>query len=107
MQETSARIGADPRFAALQKARSRTVWTLSALVAAAFYGFLSLQAYWPALFAHPILASSPITIGLAYGALLIVFCILLTGVYVRRARVFDAINQEILARASQSLNPPH
>jgi len=102
MEELAARIGSDPRFHALQKARSRLVWLLVAIVAGCFYGYLCGIAYFPEWFAQPLPLAAPLTLSIAYGAGLIVLCIVVTGIYVYRAnREFDRINQQIIADAAE------
>ncbi|MGD9601892.1 MAG: DUF485 domain-containing protein [Gammaproteobacteria bacterium] len=102
MHDTTTLIDRDPRFHALQRARSRFAWGLAALVFVAFYTFMGVTAFQPAWLARPLHAETSITVGLAAGSGIIVFCILLTGVYVWRAnREFDRLNRQILDDATR------
>lgn len=85
-----ARIAADPRYAALVRDRARFGWTLSALVLAAYLGFILLVAFDKPLLARPI-GDGVTSLGIPIGIAVILFATALTGVYVRRAnREFDA-----------------
>lgn len=102
MNEIAAKIDRDPRFRALQKARSHLVWTLVGIIALAFYGYLGSIAFFPQFLARPLPFVAPLTVGLVYAAGLIVLCITLTCIYVRRAnRDFDRLNRQIVADAER------
>ena len=92
-----ARIAADPRYVALARDRARFGWTLSALVLAAYLGFILLVAFDKPLLARPI-GQGVTSLGIPIGIAVILFAIALTGVYVRRAnREFDARLADVLA----------
>lgn len=93
-----ARIEAHPRYHELVRKRSRFAWALSAIMLAAYVGFLLLVA-----FDKPFLAQSigggVTSLGILIGIGLILLAIALTAIYVRRAnREFDALLAEVLAR---------
>lgn len=99
--EIYQRISANPRFHDLVARRSRFALLLSAIVLAAYYGFMAVVAFSPDLLRAP-LGESAVTIGVPIGAAIIVGSWLLTGVYVRRANgEFDALNNEILKEAAK------
>jgi uncharacterized membrane protein (DUF485 family) len=88
----------DPEFLALVHRRSRFAWTLSALMAAIYFGFILVVAFAPAWLATPI-GSSSITIGIPIGIGVILAAFVLTGLYVRRANTdFDVEIARIIAR---------
>ena len=92
-----ARIADDPRYQALVRDRSRFGWTLSALVLAAYLGFILLVAFDKALLARSLMGGVT-SVGIPLGIAVILFAIILTGVYVRRAnRDFDVRLAELLA----------
>lgn len=92
-----ARIADDPRYQALVRDRARFGWTLSALVLAAYLGFILLVAFDKPLLARPI-GAGVTSVGIPLGIAVILFAIALTGVYVRRAnREFDVRLAELLA----------
>lgn len=87
----------DPRYAALVRDRSRFAWLLSILMFAAFLGYIGLIAFDKAALAAPI-GGGITSLGIPVGIGLILFAILLTGLYVWRAnRVYDRRMAEILA----------
>lgn len=96
-QARLARIAGDPHYAALVRDRSRFGWTLSTLVLAAYLGFILLVAFDKALLARPI-GTGVTSVGIPLGIAVILFAILLTGIYVRRAnRDFDVRLAALLA----------
>lgn len=100
MDALHARISRNPAFHALQARRSRLAWTLCAGVLAAYYGFILMIAYAPDIFQKPLHTGTSITLGVAWGAAVVVISVCLTGVYVWRAnREFDHLNARILEEA--------
>jgi len=94
-----ARVERDPEFHALHQRRSRFAWTLSAIMAALYFGFILTVAFAPHVLATPI-AGSTTTIGIPIGIGVIVAAFVLTGLYVRRANTdFDVTTERIVARA--------
>lgn len=94
---TVAALRRDPRFIALAEARSRVGWTLAAVMAALYFGFVFLVAFAPGWMATPVWGV--ITLGFPLGLLVIVSAIVLTGIYVSIAnRRFDAMQREIVER---------
>jgi len=105
MHDLTAIIDRDPRFHALQRARSRFAWSLAAVVLGCFSGFMWVVTYRPALFAAPLHDGTALTVGIASGLAIIVLCVGLTGLYVWRAnRDFDPANQQILDDAQRRAN---
>jgi len=98
LTDTSTRIIVHhPRFIALARARARVRWGLTALTITVFFGFVLMI-----VFARPLLATrvgsslAPTGIWLAIGMLL--FVVLITGVYVQRAgSLFGRLNDELIA----------
>lgn len=91
------RISANPAFHALQARRARLAWTLVGLVVAAYYSFILMVAFAGDILRQPLHEGTVVTLGLAWGAGVMVLCIALTGVYVWRAnREFDHLTQRVL-----------
>ncbi len=85
------RIADDPRYRQLVRARGRFGWLLSAIMFAAYVGFILLVAFDKAFLAQPIAAGGVTSLGILIGFGLILLAILLTGLYVLRAnRDYDA-----------------
>ncbi len=94
------KVKRDPEFHALQQRRARLAWSLSAAMAAIYFGFILLVAFAPAWLATP-LGSHTTTIGIPLGVGVILTAFVLTGLYVRRANTeFDVATQRIIERLS-------
>ncbi len=96
------RIAAHPSYQQLKARRSSFGWWLTAAMLVVYYGFILLVA-----FDKPLLASrlgeGVMTLGMPIGLGVIVFTIVITGIYVRRAnnefdRLSDEVNQSVLAK---------
>jgi len=82
--DLTARIVNDPRYQELKSRRSRFGWWLTAAMLIVYYGFILLVAFDKPLLATR-LGSGVTTIGMPLGLGVIVFTIVITGIYVRRA----------------------
>jgi len=90
-----AQVAEDPRYIDLVRKRSRFGWTLSIIMMLVFFGYISLIAYDKAFLARSAFGGTT-TLGIPIGIAVILFAILLTGVYVRRAnRHFDPLLRTI------------
>lgn len=95
-EDLNRRIALDPRFAALQKQRSRYAITLSVIMLTIYFGYILVVAFWPGVLATP-LGSATMTVGFPVGVAVILVAILLTGLYVRRANNhFDRVTQQLI-----------
>ena len=96
-----ARIEANPKYRQLKNSRNRYGWTLTVLMLVVYYGFIGLIAFDKAFLARPI-GEGVTTIGIPIAFGVIVFTILITGLYVRRANgEYDRITAEILQEAAE------
>lgn len=94
--ERIERVRAHPAYRQLVRRRRRLAWTLTAIMAAAYFGYILLIAFDKALLATP-LAGGATTIGIPVGFGLILLGIALTAFYVRVAnRDHDALLAELL-----------
>ena len=92
------RIAEDPRYRRLIRARGRFGWMLSAIMLAAYFGFVLLVAFGKSVLARPIVAGGVTSLGIVIGFAIIVLAILLTGLYVARAnRDYDAALAALVA----------
>lgn len=99
--ETSvaARIAADPNYQALKSRRSRFGWSLTLAMLVVYYGFILLIAFRKDVLAARI-GDGVMTWGIPIGFGVIVFTILITAIYVRRANgEFDALSEKIKQEA--------
>ncbi|MCG5234590.1 DUF485 domain-containing protein [Xanthobacter oligotrophicus] len=91
----AARIAADPNYQKLKATRSRFGWTLTFAMLVVYYGFILLIAFDKAVLAARI-GSGVMTWGIPIGFGVIVFTILITAIYVRRANSeFDDLSEKI------------
>jgi uncharacterized membrane protein (DUF485 family) len=94
-----ARIQSDPNYQTLVRERSSFGWTLAIIILVVYYGYVGIVAFAPSLIATTV--SGSITIGIILGAGLIVFSILITGVYIVRANSrYDELTREVVASAT-------
>jgi uncharacterized membrane protein (DUF485 family) len=91
-----ARIRANPKYQELKRKRSSFGWWLTLLMMVVYYGYIALIAW-----NKPFLSQPPgtgvTTIGVPIGMGVIIFTIVITGIYVRRANgEYDRLTREIL-----------
>ena len=93
--ELVTRIAADPRYIELQARRNRLGWLLTILMLIVYYGFILLVAFnKPFLLQR--LGDGVTTVGIPLGLGVIIFTVVITVIYVRRAnREFDALAGQI------------
>jgi uncharacterized membrane protein (DUF485 family) len=99
--ETSvaARIAADPNYQALKSRRSRFGWLLTLAMLIVYYGFILLIAFRKDVLSAR-MGDGVMTWGIPIGFGVIVFTILITALYVRRANgEFDALSEKIKQEA--------
>lgn len=94
------RIASNPDYLALKARRSRFGWTLTLAMMVVYYGFILLVAFDKPFLAQR-LGNGVMTLGVPLGFFVIIFTIVVTAIYVRRAnREFDdltaAISQAVL-----------
>jgi uncharacterized membrane protein (DUF485 family) len=93
--DLTRRIAADPSYQQLKARRARLGWILTIAMLLVYYGFILLVA-----FAKPFLATrigeGVTTVGMPLGLAVIVFTIIITGIYVRRANSeFDLLSEQV------------
>lgn len=89
------RIQSDPNYIRLVSERKSFSWTLSIIMLVFYYGFIALVAFVPRVIGIKI--AGVITVGLVLGAAIILFAIILTGVYVLRANArYDELTKAIV-----------
>ena len=95
------KVQSHPKYLALKRKRNRFGWTLTILMLIVYYGYIGLIAFDKAFLAKPIGAGVS-TIGIPIGLGVIVFTIVITLFYIRRANgEFDSDTAEILKDASK------
>ena len=100
-QQISNNIASDPRFLKFVAKRNSYSVIMTILGAVAYYGFILLVAFNKELLGTKI-GSGVTTLGVPLGVGVIVFTIILTWIYVRRANTeFDATNEAIIKEAQK------
>ncbi len=95
------RVTANPHYQELKAKRSRFAWILTLIMLAVYYGYILLIAFDKELLGKPI-GDGVMTIGIPVGFGVIVFTILITGFYVRRANSeFDELTRKIVEESRQ------
>lgn len=96
-----ARIEANPKYHALRRQRNTFGWSLTALMLIVYFGYIGLIAFDKQFLAQP-LGTGVTTLGIPIALGVIVFTILITGLYVRRANgEYDRLTAEILKEAAR------
>jgi len=96
-----ARIRANPKYQELKRKRSSFGWWLTLLMMVVYYGYIALIAWNKEFLSQP-LGAGVTTIGVPIGMGVIIFTIVITGIYVRRANSeFDALTRDILEDAAK------
>ena len=97
----AAKIEANPKYHELRRKRNTFGWTLTVLMLVVYFGYIALIAFNKPFLAQPI-GSGVTTIGIPIGLGVIIFTIVITGIYVRRANgEYDKLTAEILEEASK------
>ena len=95
------KIQRNPKYALLKHKRNRLGITLTILMLVVYYGYIGLIAFDKSFLAQPI-GAGVTSLGIPIALGVIVFTVVITGIYVRRANgEFDRLTKEILKEARQ------
>jgi uncharacterized membrane protein (DUF485 family) len=90
------KISQNPKYQQLVKTRSRFGWALTFIMLIVYFGFIYLVAFNKEFLSRPI-GAGVTTLSIPIGLGVIVFTVILTGIYVRRANSeFDQLTREII-----------
>jgi len=99
--DMATKIAANPKYQQLVRTRSSFGWILTAIMMVVYYGYIAIIAFDKELFSQR-LGEGVTSIGIPIGFGVIVFTILITGFYVRRANSeFDLLTHEIVQESSK------
>ena len=91
-----AKIQNHPKYLELRRARNSLGWTLTLLMLVVYYGYIALIAFNKPFLAQPV-GAGVTSVGIPIGMAVIVFTVLITGIYVRRANsTYDDLTRDIL-----------
>ncbi len=94
-REIYKRVKNNPKFSELVRKRGGLAWRLSAVVFVLYYSFILLMTFKPSLLGEP-MGDGVVSLGILAGVAVILFCVLLTGFYVKRANSeFDRLVEDI------------
>lgn len=94
--DVTERIRANAKYLELRRQRNVFGWSLTVAMLVVYYGYIALIAFNKPFLSQP-LGTGVTTIGVPIGMAVIVFTIVITGIYVRRANGrFDALTRAIL-----------
>lgn len=95
------KIQRNPKYLELRRKRNRLGLLLTVLMLVVYYGYIALIAFDKSFLAQP-LGAGVTTLGIPIAMGVIVFSVLITGFYVRRANSeYDKLTQDILKDAAQ------
>lgn len=96
-----AKIEANPRYHELRRKRTGFGWILSVMMLIVYFGYIALIAFNKPFLAQPI-GNGVTTLGVPIGMGVIVFTIVITAIYVRRANAeYDRLTAAILEEAAK------
>lgn len=85
----------NPSYKRLVETRRRLAIALSAVMLTAYFAFILVIAFKPALLGAPLVAGGVTTVGIPVGVGLILLAIILTAIYTRLSNeVFDALTDQ-------------
>ena len=88
-----------PEYVELTRARKKIVWPLSIAVIAAYFALILAIAFSPVSLGAPI-GDGVTSIGVALGLGIIVYCMIITGIYVTYAnRVIEPLTRAVAKKA--------
>ncbi len=102
-KSSMARVLDHPEFRKMELEKKRLSWFFSFLVFTVYVAYILYIGINPAFFGRPLFTGSPITIGIYAGVFIILFSIVLTGIYVRKVnRKFDEITRKVIHEIEES-----
>ena len=99
LDEVTARVKANPKYADLVSRRNTYGWIMTALMMIAYFGYILLIAFNKQFLAQK-MGAGVTSIGIPMGLGVILFTIAITWIYVRRANTeFDDLKDEVIKEA--------
>jgi uncharacterized membrane protein (DUF485 family) len=96
MSDFAKKISQDPGYQKLVKSRSRYSWIMTGIMLFVYFGYICLVAFNKEFLARPI-GEGVTTLSIPVGIGVIVFTVVITGIYVRKANSdFDKLNDKLV-----------
>ena len=93
--DLAQRIAAHPKYQELKSKRTSFGWTLTIAMLVVYYGFILLVAFNKEFLSQK-LGAGVMTMGMPIGLGVILFTVIITAIYVRRANSeFDTLSEEL------------
>lgn len=101
LDQTTARLLADPKYQELVAVRNSYSWICTVLMLIVYFGFILTLAFDKAVFAQKV-GDGVMTLGVPVGLGVILFTIAITGIYVRKANTeFDVMKDDVVKDAQK------
>lgn len=95
------KVKANPKYHQLVSTRNSYGWLMTIVMLVVYYGYILMIAFNKEFLAQK-MGAGVMSIGIPIGVGVILFTIIITGIYVRRANSeFDAMKEEIIREASK------
>ncbi|MBL8457947.1 DUF485 domain-containing protein [Zoogloea sp.] len=95
------RIRANPKYQELVSKRNSYGWIMTALMMIVYYGYILLVAFNKEFLAQKT-GAGVMSIGIPIGVGVILFTIIITGIYIRRANTeFDDLKAQVIKEATK------
>ncbi|GEC95177.1 membrane protein [Zoogloea ramigera] len=99
--ELGDRIRANPKYQELVSKRNSYSWVMTILMLLVYYGYIVLVAFNKEFLAQKT-GAGVTSYGIPIGVGVIVFTIIITGIYIRRANTeFDALKEQVIKEATK------
>ena len=95
------RIRANPKYQELVSKRNSYGWIMTILMLAVYYGYILLVAFNKEFLAQKT-GAGVTSYGIPIGLGVIIFTVVITGIYIRRANTeFDALKEQVIKEATK------
>jgi uncharacterized membrane protein (DUF485 family) len=95
------RIRANPKYQELVSKRNAYGWMMTIIMLVVYYGYIVLIAFNKEFLAQK-LGAGVTSMGIPIGLGVILFTVLITGIYIRRANTeFDALKEQVIKEATK------
>ena len=99
--ELGDRIRANPKYQELVSKRNSYSWMMTIIMLVVYYGYIVLIAFNKEFLAQKT-GAGVTSYGIPIGVGVIVFTIIITGIYIRRANTeFDALKEQVIKEATK------
>ncbi|WP_374264562.1 DUF485 domain-containing protein [Zoogloea sp.] len=95
------RIRANPKYQELVSKRNSYSWIMTIIMLAVYYGYILLIAFNKEFLAQKT-GAGVTSMGIPIGLGVILFTVIITGIYIRRANTeFDALKEQVIKEATK------